>query len=460
MNNPRTTAVHTLLASRGSLTASEIRLLLEASQPTISRAIRASRDILRIGESRSARYALRHPLPDGGSRWSLYRINPDGQATRIGILHALQLGEFHFESELPPGDSGFLLNGAPHRSLFSGLPWFLQDMRPQGYLGRLLARSQSNALGADPNPDNWSDRESLAALLEFGSDTPGCFVLGDKAIEEAQYGKNRLVFHDQDDRAAQYDRIARHIAEDDTALNSSAGGEQPKFATCVRRPSGEYVHVIVKFSGSKQSDVGRRWADLLRAEALASVVLSQNGLPAAPSSILETDERTYLEVERFDRAARFGRIGALSLRSIVAGLGLPLERPWTASAPSLVNDGWLDPSDAHLVAQLECFGHLIGNNDMHPGNLSLFLSPKLPLRLCPSYDMLPMRYAPTRTGDLPNQPLAPRLPRPEDIPLWRQAAAAALQFWSELHDTLPPSSTLLPIARANLQNLSSAQSTL
>jgi serine/threonine protein kinase HipA of HipAB toxin-antitoxin module len=53
---------------------------------------------------------------------------------------------------------------------------------------------------------------------------------------------------------------------------------------------------------------------------------------------------------------------------------------------------------AVTVADLYWFGRLIGNSDMHPGNLGFHLVDARPLELAPAHDMLPMFLAPSRTG--------------------------------------------------------------
>jgi hypothetical protein len=57
------------------------------------------------------------------------------------------------------------------------------------------------------------------------------------------------------------------------------------------------------------------------------------------------------------------------------------------------------------MAQLHAFGRLIGNSDMHQGNLGFHLADQGPLPLAPVYDMLPMSLAPSRTRAL--HPAAP-----------------------------------------------------
>jgi len=64
------------------------------------------------------------------------------------------------------------------------------------------------------------------------------------------------------------------------------------------------------------------------------------------------------------------------------------------AAASLESMGKVSAQDAEAVRRAATFGRLIGNSDMHCGNVSFFMSPGNPLALAPSYDMLPMMYAP------------------------------------------------------------------
>ncbi|MEM9158618.1 MAG: type II toxin-antitoxin system HipA family toxin YjjJ [Verrucomicrobiota bacterium] len=456
MSSKHTDSIERLLASQGSMPATDIARRLGISQPTVSRAISASSKTLRIGQTRRARYALPRPLDGKESNWKLYQVDPNGQAQVAGTLYALHQGEFHFEPNWESDKYHYLLNGEDHPQLFPDLPWFLEDMRPQGYLGRLLAHIHGPALGIGTNSENWTIDEALKAILAYGDDTPGNFVLGGQAIDAFLDQHRRLESIDESERASQYDLIARHITEEGELPNSSAGGEQPKFTACIRRPDNTFHHTIVKFSGSLQTDAGRRWGDLLKAEAIASEELSSIGLHSANSQLIRTNHRAYLEVERFDRSGRQGRLGTLSLRSLIAGLGGELEQSWSRSCQTLVREGWLSQADADHAATYEHFGRLIGNSDMHLGNLSLFLTPQLPLTLCPIYDMLPMRYAPNRSGDLPTKPIEVRPPRPEELSLWQPAATAATRFWTRFGEEISPSSDLQETAHENLKRIQSA----
>jgi hypothetical protein len=93
----------------------------------------------------------------------------------------------------------------------------------------------------------------------------------------------------------------------------------------------------------------------------------------------------------------------------------------------LVDDGAIEAS-----ARLQAFGELIGNTDMHFGNLALWMSDDLPFRLAPVYDMLPMRWAPSAQGELVNRRHAPEPPIPTMRDAWHEAAEWAGQFWRQL----------------------------
>ena len=71
---------------------------------------------------------------------------------------------------------------------------------------------------------------------------------------------------------------------------------------------------------------------------------------------------------------------------------------WAGTCEALVHQGRLPaPAGPQARALLE-FGRLIGNSDMHGGNLSLFVDidglAQGRFALAPVYDMLPMRWRP------------------------------------------------------------------
>lgn len=86
------------------------------------------------------------------------------------------------------------------------------------------------------------------------------------------------------------------------------------------------------------------------------------------------------------------------------------------------------------MAQLHAFGRLIGNSDMHQGNLGFQYADYGPLPMAPVYDMLPMSLAPSRAGVLrPIAPLGPIAPERAGQPALRQwAASLAVDYWQRV----------------------------
>ncbi|TXI89550.1 MAG: type II toxin-antitoxin system HipA family toxin YjjJ, partial [Cupriavidus sp.] len=332
--------------------------------------------------------------------------------------------------------------------LYPGLPWFLEDLRPQGFLGRAFARQRGPAVGAPQDPRDWQADHVVMALLRYGDDAKGSFVLGQAMLDLVQ---NRRVM--ESTSIAAKDRVARYPEAAAAALGgdwpgSSAAGEQPKFTICLRGEDDIFRHAIVKFSGLRDTPLGLRWADLLAAEHYALSVLQEGGLPAAPTQYLEAGGRTFLESERFDRVGEHGRRGLVSLFALDAAYFGKLDN-WRSASGRLSAAGWITEEDARRMRVIWSYGNLIGNSDMHFGNLSLFLEPVWPVRLAPVYDMLPMIYRPNPAGDLPVVDFRPSAPAPEDLQEWAEAAALAEIFWQRTADAAEVSAGFREIARSN-----------
>jgi hypothetical protein len=424
----------TELRRRGILSAHDLTAALRVSQPTVSRLISGlgSQCVLRIGGGRSTRYALRRSIGNLGETWPLYQILADGNATLVGRLHALEAGQWYLEQQ----DPWTTLRGTEFSDgLYPGLPWFLRDLRPQGFLGRCFARWHGADLHAPPDPRLWSDDHVLAALVRFGDDLPGAFVAGEGMLASMQRRRLRSPGGiDSTSCEAGYPALAEAMLAGEWP-GSSAAGEQPKFTADVIAPDGRSKAVIVKFSGQAGRPEDDRWADLLVAEHEANRILSEHGIPCAATRVLRNEGRTFLESTRFDREGLSGRRGLVSLEALDAAFFGRIDTPWTAAAERLGNDGWITAADAERLSLLWWFGMLIGNTDMHYGNISLYLAPHRPLRLAPVYDMTPMHYRPTIEGRLADDTLELSAPPPEARLLFTRAARMALRYWGKLAAT-------------------------
>lgn len=414
---------------RGASSARELAAALKVSQPTFSRRLRAMGErVLRIGQGRATSYGLRHVIEPIGESWPLYRLDEKGEVHRAGVLHALEARQWVFEAEEPWLS---LLGGEPPSfplGLFPDLPWFLNDQRPQGFLGRLFVRRYYPVLRADPDLTRWGVEDVVRGMVLYGEDLPGAWILGKSALERMHALKRDPVAEEA--CGVEYVRMAESVLEGE--VGSSAGGEQPKFTACVRSASDEVRCVIVKFCSASDRPEDGRWRDLLLAEDWAGRVLRGDGLPAAESRIVQGGGRTFLESVRFDRVGANGRKGMVSLAALDGAFFGMAAQPWTEAADRLERSGWVTPEDAELLKTHWWFGQLIGNTDMHYGNVSFYLTPQRPFRLAPLYDMLPMFYRPNREGRIASPAIAPGYPPPEELRCWNRAARLAAEFWQRV----------------------------
>lgn len=399
-------------------TAAELATSLRVSQPTLSRALTSLGDtIVKIGRGRATRYGLVKTRLGQPARDPLFYIDAEGHAEQIATVYRLESGEtFVVGNSNQPW-----LMGANRNGLFDDLPYYLLDMCPQGYLGRLTARALAPVWPADLM--QWQSNHIADYLLTHGQDTPGNLVYGElrssSPLKETPVAEN--------ERARDYGNLVTATLAGEIP-GSSAGGEQPKFLATIRAKDESTRRVIVKFSPPLDTPVGRRWADLLIMEHLALSTLAHAGVPTAHTTLLTTD-RVFLEVERFDRVGRHGRTPLISLSAIDAEF-VGGHTSWRATAEALLAQSLIDRATTEQIILLDYFGELIANTDRHFHNLSLTPTDTGMFRLCPIYDMLPMYYAPR--NELVEPPPRYIVPRKHDA-LWDRAATLAQAFWQAAH---------------------------
>lgn len=426
-----TQALLQLLRRHPALPAAELLLRTGVSRATLMRAVRsAGPSVLNFGRARRSAYAARRPLRGSEAPLPVFRVEASGGSHQVGQLH---LAYPHgCVAEWQPGFE-WPLDARMRDGWFEGIPYPLQDMRPEGFLGRAFAHTHAALLQVTEDPRSWSDDDVLYALSLLGADQSGNLIVGESAYRLWQRGLQQPLdlVADAALGTAYPDRARRAMNQE--LVGSSAGGEFPKF-TAVRELGGASVHVIVKFSGLDGSPGTQRWSDLLVCEHLAAgCVGALPGLSAASSAIHRAGGRTFLEVRRFDRHGAHGRSPMCSwaaLNNTWFGLA---RQPWPQGGARLLEQGLIDHAVHDAIARLWHFGELIANTDMHDGNLS-FTPDGGRLGLAPSYDMLPMLYTPQPGVELPQRHFAPRLPLPAQRAPWQQAAAAAIEFWARAAD--------------------------
>ncbi len=412
-----------VLGSRGVATSQELQDATGKSQPTVSRLVGGMSDrVLTLGRGRATVYAEPQSIRGYPAQQPIWLTDEAGATRRAGTLSFLESDFLRVEAEF----GAFTTRDA--------LPWPLAPLRAQGFLGRLLAHRLS-ASGLQANPERWRLGEILFAALQL-HDAPGALTIGTPQATPLPPSLSADLVSDLD-----------AIAADVTATlpaGSSAGGEQPKF---LAMRAADNQHVLVKFTPPRGTPFGERWHDLLVCEDLAGKILVRHGIAAAMSRLVESSKRSYLVSERFDRIGATGRRHVVSVGEAHAAFAAGAFNGWGLAAEALAGQRRLSALDVEHVQRLQHFGRLIGNSDMHSGNLALFvdLAAKPRFSLAPAYDMLPMRWRPDAAlGGAPDYTPF----QPDPIATSSPARAMAHEFWSDLAGDARVGRNLRSLARS------------
>jgi hypothetical protein len=377
-------------------------------------------DAILIGAGRGARFGLVRQIGNHGTSWPVYRVAESGMIEQLGTLRALA-GDFwlmEFIADEPLYSLG-MKNG-----LSEGWPWFLDELRPQGFMGRAFAHRFHRQLGAPADLNLWGPDHFLLASYIFGDDLPGNLMVGAHPIRVPQPVKE-----------SDWPELARESVKG-RPPGSSAGGERPKFSAGLE---------LVKFA--RRDDQKGRWADLLVAESTAGEILKEHGIPSATSRIVEMDDLVFLAVSRFDRTHSGGRAGVHTLAAIDGALYGEGSGSWADMAEKLYQDGLISHSAQDRIQQVWDFGKAIRNTDMHFGNLGFYPSAGGGLEIAPVYDMSPMAYAPNAAGIPEFETVAAPF---QGIP----AKAMVSDFWERLTTDARLSESFRGIASLHLLNMS------
>jgi hypothetical protein len=364
--------------------------------------------VCRFGRSVATRYALPREIAGLGRHSPVFRVDERGYPNRHGVLHFLA------------GGGCWLERASGNDQPFPGLPPFVEDMRPQGYIGRGFPALYPE-LRLPERIRDWTDDHQMIALAMRGADCVGDLIIGDESLNRFLAGPA------QSRNRSDYPSLATGALAGQPG--SSAGGEHPKFAIY-----SEDRHLLVKFA-SGDGAAAERWRDLLVCEHLALEVLREAGIPVSHSNWFDLHGSRYLEVDRFDRVSKKGRRGVISLHAINCNYLGDNPDDWSRASQRILKEPSLsmDPGHADRMVWQDTFGGLIGNTDRHFGNFCFFAdeAKHLTLTPTPAYDMLPMVFAPTG-ANLVERQFVPSPPTSLNLYLWHEVANQALKYWSRL----------------------------
>lgn len=405
---------------QGLATSNELQIATGLSQTTVARQLRELGDgVVRIQRGRTILYGLTHHAFGAANVIPLHRVDAYGNHVLVATLSPLAHGGFYVT---PVTGTPAVMAGSSQDGLYGDLPYFLDDLRPQGFLGRQIAHELAARDARFPNdPAQWTTDHVGRYLVANGDDLPGDLILGESIHLRLRRPPVPVT-------EADYSRLAESVLAGEIP-GSSAGGEQAKF-TAYRADRG---HVIVKFSPPGDEPVARRWRDVLVTEHHAAETLDSFGLPAAQTRLYADHGRVFLESARFDRHGAQGRLPMISLRAVDAeftGLG----SDWPRVMAALAARNLASHEHASDARAMWAFGRLINNTDMHLGNLSLAMDGPV-FRLLPAYDMCSMGFAPRANEVRPlvfARPDFAELRLPEAVRAWPQQLAG--RFWRSVGD--------------------------
>ncbi len=378
---------------RGPASSKEIQAVTGLNQTAVARHIRKmGDDVIKLRNGRSLTYAATCNAFGGSNKLPLSMVDAHGNTVLVAYVRPLTNGGFFLE---PATGMPSRLLGEKGNGLYDDLPYFLYDVAPQGFMGRQIAKELASQSGEFPDdPKLWNTNHIGRYLVSNGDDLPGNFKFGEQALLRVR--RKPTAVPDRD-----YPALADSVMAG-VIPGSSAGGEQPKFTAYSTRSSS---HVIVKFSPKGDNALESRWRDILLTEFHAIETIHSADFPVAETRLLEMDRRLFLESQRFDRSGEYGRMSMVSLRSIDAeftGIG----RGWPQILRALYKRNLISWQHVFDAEVLWCFGQLINNTDMHPGNLSFAIEGDV-FRLLPMYDMCSMGFAPRSGGEIPAYSFTP-----------------------------------------------------
>src|SRR6185437_15343804 len=214
---------------------------LDVSRATLMRAVRtAGLEVLTIGRARRTSYAARRRLRGRADPVPVFQVAEQGGSDEIGRLNLAYPDGSVFEFSTP---SAWPLDDSMRDGWFDGLPYFLQDLRPDGFLGRQFAKAHARLLQLGDDPRQWSDDDVLYAISILGADQSGNFIVGEEAfrlwLDQIQQPPPCLEETRVPEAYLERAQSAMQVGE----VGSSAGGEFPKF-TALRTRNGDPTHVL------------------------------------------------------------------------------------------------------------------------------------------------------------------------------------------------------------------------
>lgn len=142
---------------------------LKVSQPTISRMLTTlAEELTLLRDGRTVLYALKDESR-GMADTPVYQVDAQGKLSTWGMLISVH-------------PEGFVMQQTDGVAMYhEGLPWWLLDALPQGFVGQTYAQTHGKAMGLPAKLAKWQPLHHWQALCAHHLDGLGHVLLGDEA---------------------------------------------------------------------------------------------------------------------------------------------------------------------------------------------------------------------------------------------------------------------------------------
>jgi len=303
-------------------------------------------------------------------------ISADGQATRLAYDDSWLVSEDRF-----PVSLAMPIRPEPYDDALV-LPW-LMNLLPEGEPLRAMTR----ALGAAPE-------DALGLIAQTGSDLAGALSM---APQPTQGEPAYRVISDADALERILNELpARPFLVGEDGVSMSLAGAQEKLPVAVINGK-----IAVPTNGAPSTYILKpdnpRLSGSVQNEALCMVLARRIGLNVAPVTTGIAGGRSYLLVERYDRAGTGGAVRRLHQEDFCQALGRAPAAKYEFNGTGTRGPSIADMFDLvrqHMTARditrlldAVIFNIAIGNVDSHAKNYSILLGAGAP-QLAPLYDLM------------------------------------------------------------------------
>ncbi len=269
---------------------------------------------------------------------------------------------------------------------------FFENLAPEGAARQRIAEKF-----------HLSEENAFSLLAKIGDDCAGAVALLPKGARQPRRGEIKEI------RKRELSRMIDRLPENPllTAPRLSLAGAQSKFAV-IRDSEGRYFRSDDEHPTTHIIKIGnQRYPELLQNEFFCMRLAKAFFDDAVEVQLDAVNGRKFLEVQRFDRIKKNGRLERLHQEDFCQVLGLLSRMKYHADGGpgirtiyrAIMEHSGRKAADVFKLVKMLVYNYLIGNTDAHAKNFSfLHTDRENGVVLSPAYDLLAVDIYPEKTA--------------------------------------------------------------